>query len=441
MPQTDSHIKWLLRELPELEEKGILSSGSVTDLQSHYQAQLDTQKKFNPVFVITGVLGALLVGAGIISVFAYNWDNLSRPMRIFFSFMPLLIAQGIFTYTFFRNRDSLAWREASSGFLMLMLLSSLSLIAQTYQLGGDVMDLILTWLILSIPLLYLLRSSLVFVIYMIGITSWTLGHVDDGEKIFFYALLAAAIPLYLFHLRQNGEEIRKKLEGWALGLGVLIASFVMPEWSVGGQAVFSLSLLFGFFYISGESLYPDKGFFWNRPFQTIAAVGIFVLALILAYEWHIREIDFGDWWEGHYHPDWVARTNIGIWLAMLVGWILLLRKQLITDKIPNPFLAGFPPVVGLCLILASDEVGGLSVLIMNVFLVLWGVYTLRKGILEEKLANVNAGMFILAAWLVMRFFDRDISFLVKGIVFILIGASFLGVNYYLVKKRNAESHE
>jgi len=52
---------------------------------------------------------------------------------------------------------------------------------------------------------------------------------------------------------------------------------------------------------------------------------------------------------------------------------------------------------------------------------------------------VNTGMLMLAILIIARFFDSEISFVIKGLVFIAVGIGFLVTNIVLVRqKRGAE---
>ena len=48
---------------------------------------------------------------------------------------------------------------------------------------------------------------------------------------------------------------------------------------------------------------------------------------------------------------------------------------------------------------------------------------------------------ILAVLIVLRFFDEDFSFIVKGVVFILLGAGFLAANLILVHRMRVEEKQ
>jgi uncharacterized membrane protein YgaE (UPF0421/DUF939 family) len=64
---------------------------------------------------------------------------------------------------------------------------------------------------------------------------------------------------------------------------------------------------------------------------------------------------------------------------------------------------------------------------------------LRSGLARGRFAETNAGMLLLTALIVMRFFDTDVGFLVRGLAFIGAGVGFLVVNMLLLKRRRTEA--
>ncbi len=69
-------IQWLEKELPVLETDGVVSSETAGRLKN-YNAE-NTESGTHWVVVAFAVLGSLLIGSGIILLFAHNWEDLSR---------------------------------------------------------------------------------------------------------------------------------------------------------------------------------------------------------------------------------------------------------------------------------------------------------------------------------------------------------------------------
>lgn len=45
--------------------------------------------------VLFGILGAVLIGGGIILLLAHNWEQLGRPARVAVAFAPLVLSQAL----------------------------------------------------------------------------------------------------------------------------------------------------------------------------------------------------------------------------------------------------------------------------------------------------------------------------------------------------------
>jgi hypothetical protein len=65
------------------------------------------------------------------------------------------------------------------------------------------------------------------------------------------------------------------------------------------------------------------------------------------------------------------------------------------------------------------------------------VGTLWRGLRENRLGVVNAGMLMLSALIITRFFDSDLSFVVRGLAFIVVGIGFFATNTVLIRRKGA----
>src|SRR2546426_2334531 len=168
-------IRWLRSQLPELIASGVISSENARAIDGYYEHD---QPRVNFAFVILAALGSALVAAGIILLIAHNWDDLSRATRTGVAFLPLLIAQALVVFTLMRRNESRPWREAAAIFDVAAVATAISLISQTYQVQGTFADFMRAWLLLSIPVVYLLRTTLGAVVYVIGTVVWLFAQGD-----------------------------------------------------------------------------------------------------------------------------------------------------------------------------------------------------------------------------------------------------------------------
>src|ERR1700738_64880 len=108
-----SGTRWLLAELPELVTSGVLSAEAAEALRQHY-ATTDSGEPRRSGFVLSAILGSLLIGAGIILLVAHNWDFLSRSIRCAIAFTPLVLSQAVAVFVLPRRNESAAWREGAA---------------------------------------------------------------------------------------------------------------------------------------------------------------------------------------------------------------------------------------------------------------------------------------------------------------------------------------
>jgi len=380
----------------------------------------------------------MLIGAGIISIFAYNWDSFGRGLRAFFSVAPLLIAQAFFAYAYFKKKDSVAWTESTSGFLMLMLASSIALISQTYNIAGSMEDFLWVWMLLSIPLMYLRNSTLVTMMYLAGICSWSF-HVPErsGEVVRYWILFAAAIPHLWTNISHPDRRIRANLLGWTTGISLLASMIRVPEWNIESGGIIAFAMVLGLLYLLGRKFFGQEEHLWQRPFQSLAIAGTYFMAMFFSFEAFDMNLKWEQILGGNRYPNWASMTNLGVFMMGLAGTGAMLIYHLRKKNWLNYFVVAFPILMIIAVLLGGTNTvsPGVFTVVFNLFLLGFGIYYLREGILQERFGLLNAGMFIMSSLFIMRFFDPDFSFLTKGIAFVLIGAAFLGVNMYLIKKQ------
>ena len=423
------YIKWLYEELPGLVSRGILPEDSAHQLRAHY-GEIDDRPAYNIALILAAILGAVLIGGGIILLFAHNWDQFSRPVRTVLSFAPLVVAQVIYGYVFFKKENSTAWVEASSAFLMLMLAACIALISQTYHIQGDFEDFLLVWMLLSIPLLYLMNATLPALFYLIGISSWAL-NVPRGEVHWYWLLLLAVVPHLLRNMYLQKNEIRARLLGWTLAL-----TFIPPIIRIFDQEYplimfMTVSTLVALFYLFGERIFSEKENLVYKPFQFVAVAVAFIMLMFLGYDWpaeNFRSDNFSLWG---------SRINIAVLVLSVLGYLWLLYADWKEGRRINYFVMLFPVVIFIGELIAKGGETTIAIVLANVYLFGFGIYYIKYGIEKHRLSLVNLGMFFISALIIARFFDTDWGFVVKGLVFILLGIGFLWVNLVMSKRLKA----
>ncbi|MCU0536659.1 MAG: hypothetical protein MUD14_22455, partial [Hydrococcus sp. Prado102] len=73
---------------------------------------------------------------------------------------------------------------------------------------------------------------------------------------------------------------------------------------------------------------------------------------------------------------------------------------------------------------------------INFLTLVLGIAVLTRSINQENLATLNFGLLIISLLILCRFFDTELSYLVRGLVFALLGTGFFVTNYFMIRKFN-----
>ncbi len=427
------HKRWLLGELPALVSAGVLDNDAARRLREHYQSAANGQSLG---MVLLGILGAALIGFGIILLFAHNWAQWTREMRTLMSFVPLLAGQVAVAWTLLRRRESALWREASGVFLTLAIGASIALVEQTYHYGsGDPASFLMVWSLLALPLIYLLDSSAVALLYWAGLCGWALcAQKWRPDAVWFWPLLVVSLPHVWRHLRSDTAGLRSAWLLWGLGISLVYGLLVAFDYLWWGWRLLVTSSLFAAALLASNrwlAPLPGKG---NRPARQFGVLGIATISLLLAFE-------TPQLWLHYHYQSWqwneLAASAAVLWLLMLLYAVLW--AQAWRQRDPLELLWGASPLVVLAVcwlvqpgVYAAGAEG--AMLVANVYVFVLSVMTLRSGMHRTNMARLNGGMGMLCLLILIRFFDSDLPFLLRGIVFVLIGAAFLFANWRLRRR-------
>jgi hypothetical protein len=419
--------RWLLGELPGLVAGGVIDGAAADRLRRHFEADVAQGGGRRVAVVVFGGIGAALIGGGIILMLAHNWEDLSRPLRAGLTFGLLLLAQGLAGWALLRRPRSTAWGESTATFLGLAVGASIALVSQTYHIGGDFGTFVLTWALLALPLAFLfdsqLTASLVWVLAFLRVWGTTWGRSDDP---WFWALAAAGGLHFVLAARRAERDWRLPMLAGVAAAVLVLGGTAMVAHGSKLLPVLYLGGMLAFLYAAGTPAAGGEATGWRRVLRGMAAPAIALGALAGTYDFL---------WEHARRPASIWHT--GFLLGVVLGALALVRalRSLRESRWDDALYAGalVPATLGVAAALAGHVTA--AMLVGNVYLAALGLATLARGLAEARLGATNVGLILLAALASARFFDADLSFLARGIGFVLVGAAFLGVNMYLVRKR------
>ena len=417
----------MLKEIPELLKAGIISPETAERMQQYYRNK--SGQAHSRLFIVFGIFGAILIGLGIILIIAHNWDEFTRPVKTMFSFLPLVVGQAFCVYAFLNKNESVAWRESASVFLFFAVGSCISLISQVYHIPGDISSFILTWMLLCLPVVYLMQSAVTSLLYIAGITYWAANtgywSFPASEPYFYWLMLAAILQFYFLLYKKNPKSNFIYFHHWFITLSITIALGTIAKGQEEWMYIAYVSL-FGLFYLMSRSNFFEKNRQAVNAYSIIGSAGTIIVLLILSFTW---------FWED------LRRANLTInspeFFAALI--ITLIAAILFFLKRKNRSIINFNPVEGVFLLFICIFIVGffspVAVILINMLIFFIGILTIRQGAKQDHLGILNYGLLIISTLVVCRFFDTDLSFVVRGLLFVGVGLGFFFANSRMLKKR------
>ena len=421
----------ILKDISELLKGEVISQETANRIQDYYKNKGSSST--NRLFIVFGILGSILVGLGIILIVAHNWDELSRGTKTFFAFLPLITGQVLCGYILMKRQHSVAWRESGTTFLFFSVGACISLVNQIYNIPWGTGTFLLTWMLLCLPLIYLMNSSITSLFYISGITYYATylayWSYPPTEPFLYWLLLLGVLPHYYNLYKKKPESNFMIFHNWLIPLSVVITLGTVAKGT--DELMFiSYMSLFGFFYLAGNLDFFLQQKPRNNGYKILGSLGTISLLLTLSFDWFwedLRRKDF-QFNEVIEAPEFFA----SVITSLLAGALLYLHQK-------NKTLSDIKPLAPVFILFIVTFILGLSspiaVVLINFFVFVIGILTIRDGARQNHLGILNFGLLVITALVVCRFFDSDLSFVIRGLLFVTVGAGFFATNYWMLKKR------
>ena len=415
------------KDIEELLKAEVISPEVAAKIETFYRSKSSSSQ--SRLLAIFGVIGGLLVGMGIVLIVAHNWDNLSRPFKTFFAFLPLVIAQIVTGFSLWKKMDSTAWREGSSAVLFFAIAACISMVSQIYNVDGELGGFILTWMLLALPIAYIMRSSIVAILCLLGITYLGVetGYFNSYKYPginWYWVLLPALLPYYIYlHLRQK-ESNFLTFFNWLIPLSLTICLGLLAtndeEWML-----LAYMSLFGLFFIIGNTPWFSKGSLGQNGFKIIGSFGVVCILLGVSFKEVWREFSY-------LHLDF-NNSEFAAFVVLTIAAIVVMVYSYVQKRKVN-----FKEFVFLAfaVIFLAGMGNAWAVILINILILAIAVLTIKEGNDKEHLGILNYGLLIITALIACRFFDAKLSFVLRGLIFVAVGIGFFLMNYWMLKRRN-----
>jgi len=428
----------LFKDLNELVDANIISAETASQIDAYYQRKSPASS--NRLTATLSVLGALLAGAGILLIVGHNWERLGKGVQTILAFTPLAIAQAFCLFALLHRNDSQTWKEATALFLSLAIPSCIALIGQIYQVSGGLDSFLLTWVALCLPIVYIMRSSSVSLL-LIGLITWY-ACLTGYNAPFSYrqliipywypATILLLAPHYFRLARQSPPGNAFHLHNWlfAASFAITLGIFMEKDDRLFEWLFIGYTCLFGIYLLIARLPLIKQQKLSANPFILIGTGGILVIFLTWSFNWLWIELASNN---QHNQDEGFAVSITG--LALLLAWAYAYARS--ARKLPLttwdiPSLSPLVFAAGVLLLKNNPIIG---ILLCNAWLLLLSVYYIRMGAIKDHLGILNFGLAIFASIAILRFFDSNMPFIWRGLIFLATGAGFFIANNLILRKR------
>lgn len=255
--------EWLKKEVLNWSRKGLIHDYQVENILTEYNIKYEKKKEEKkPVNVVNvlAIIGAILLGLGIILFVAANWQKIPRLVKTLMLLTVTFVTFYLGYFLTYQKKEHIILGKALIFLSTLFYGGSIFLIAQMYNVNANSHWLVLFWAFSILPVAYFLESLPTYLLTSLLFIIWDgLFNLAYDTANYYYPLIMFLILLPLS--RKNEFVLYLNLVGLIIAQGY--AFFNQFHWLVLLWALASLIYYFMYknyiYSIASSSLF----FVWN----------------------------------------------------------------------------------------------------------------------------------------------------------------------------------
>ena len=139
-------------------------------------------------------------------------------------------------------------------------------------------------------------------------------------------------------------------------------------------------------------------------------------------------------WNDFFLTSEIRNQSLLVSLVLLISTVFLLIYNKKTSKFSWNSLFEYASILILLVYFLNNIDDYLSIILANIIIFILGVGMIKKGTDTTNFGILNYGLLIITALISLRFFDTEMTFVIRGLIFISVGVGFFVSNYLMLKK-------
>lgn len=418
---------WLHEETKRWTQNGIINSSQAEAIKGLYPLQ----KADRPwgLLVFSGI-GAVIIGLGIILLFAYNWDKMTKFSKLAVIFLALIISHSIGMRLFLKSERFKGLGEAISVLGTMLFGAGIWLVASIYHIEEHYPNAFFVWALGAFLLAMAMPSVLQGILAAVLLAIWA-----GAESMEFYRPMFWAIPLLLCVFVLAHRRISKLLL-----VVVMLSLWVTTAFLAGSYFESWLTLLI---LLSISACYMAAGYIssWYGSFReskgiytSLGFAGFIIFLYILSFKEMAEEIYKTT---PKMSPGQLICFLLPAVLAV-IGWVWVLWKMFSVGEFKKRYELLLIPLVlvfGFLHLLARRETFPVAVAVFNVVFLAQSVLMMGRGCRDGQIAPTVVGSLMLIALTIGRYVDLFESLFTRGIIFVIVGVLIFAEGIFYVRSR------
>lgn len=431
------HLQWLDRELPAWVSAGLVTGEQAERIRGRYAA---ARPGLPWAILIFSGLGAVIVGLGIILLFAYNWEDMPRAAKLGVIFVSLATAH----FGGLRLRSQPGWQHQLGEALCLLgtmiFGAGIWLVAQIYHLQEHFPNGFLLWGLGALAFSWAAQSIPQALLAVIVLSIW------NGTEALAFDAPVHWIPLGL--LATIGPLAWRSRSGLLAALTLvavivctLINTGAVEERLIVGTAIqLAATLLATALLTRGSLRFPHLPTLTRILGWCSLLPCLYLLTFEAISDELLRAVFGGD-------SPTPPTIHLYAWLPFALNLILWIRvgMRLVGSRpatasrpsFPYEFVAA-PLAALLAQVFLFVPASGAGWTVAGLFnLLVLGIATawMARGCREGLPGTTLGGALLLIALTIARYFDLFESLAWRGTIFLVVGAALFATGFHYAKAR------
>lgn len=430
------HISWLMAEIDRWKAEGLVTEEQAGRLRQRYAQPPGEATPWG--LLVFATTGAIVIGLGVILLFAYNWDEIPKFAKLALVFAAVIGAHAGGIRLLARDGWQPRLGEALTVLGTMFYGAGIWLVAQVYNIDEHYPNGFLFWALGALAMAWAIRSTANGLLAVILLAIWGCCETYDFRNPEYWSIpLIVAGLLPLAWMQRSAILLAVTLAALQLLIAVNVGF-----WGAGAHA-FTASLALGVLLVAASRLTAADRPDFSAGARVMAFFG-FGAFLVCAYLLSFADAadNLLDWTRrGGSHAGIAHTFGWTLFAAGLAAWGWLARRCLLQRALEIRREEWLLPIALLyCFGLASMDARHWALFVswtFNLVLLGFAVMWMWRGCQESRLRPTVLGSLLLSAVVLARYFDLFQSLASRGMAFIILGGIFVAEAMYYRKIRRA----